>query len=183
MKKVWITSFAWVAAASAAVSLAFVAPSETQLMGRMPNLTAKSLDQQAINLPGELPGDKTLALVAFKRGQGKDIESWIEGLQLRSNPSIVWVRMPVVNDPGSESQRAAFESRLQTHLGRPTEEGKVIPVFTDQDAFLRATGLDSPEQVTAMVVNRDGQVLARVQGQYDANKAAVLRETLGLQQL
>ena len=53
-----------------------------------------------------------------------------------------------------------------------------MPVFTDRADFVRAAGLVTTDQSYAVVLNRRGEVLARVEGQFDAEKARTLRETL-----
>ena len=54
----------------------------------------------------------------------------------------------------------------------------MAPVFADRDHFIRSAGLAGTEQVYAVMVNREGEVLARVGGAFDADKASKLRETL-----
>jgi hypothetical protein len=178
MKTLWIQVLAWLAAVTAALLLAFAAPNESALMGRLPTLHAKRLNQQPIALPHGLPAGRTLALVAFQRGQRGEIESWIKGMQLRENDSIPWLKMPVLDDPGSESARAVIESgMLARHVGE-VDRARLVPVFTNRDAFIRAAGLSSPDHAWVLVIGRDGQVLARVDGEYSQEKAQALRETL-----
>jgi hypothetical protein len=129
-------------------------------------------------VPDGLPSDRTLALITFQRGQHAQVESWIEGLNLRNDASITWMRMPVVNDPGTLTGRSAVENKLLKHYPADTERARLVPVFTDRASFVRAAGLNGTDQVYAVVVNRQGEVLARVEGQFDADKAQTLRETL-----
>jgi hypothetical protein len=49
---------------------------------------------------------------------------------------------------------------------------------TDRDAFLRVAALDNHDQVYVLVLNRQGEILARAEGRFDAAKAEALRETL-----
>jgi hypothetical protein len=174
----WTPTFAWLAAVSAAVALALVAPSESKLMGRVPTLTAKRLDQQLVVLPHGLAADRTLALVAFNRGQRAEIESWIEGLHLERDASIPWIRMPVLNDPGNEDARNAIEIRLLARHTSDSARERLVPVFTNREAFIRAAGLSSADHASVLVLDRDGRVLARAEGLYNEAKAQALRETL-----
>ncbi|MGE3348765.1 MAG: hypothetical protein AB7I35_15165 [Ramlibacter sp.] len=178
MKNVWTNTLAWAGAVAAALVLAFAAPSDSTVMGKLPSLTAKRLDQRTLSLPAGLPSDRTLALIAFERGHHGDIESWIQGLQLRQNPDINWLRMPVLQDPGHAQGRSAIENRLLARYTTEGERSRMLPVFTDRAAFIRAAGLSSPHTAYAVVLNRNGDVLARVEGQFDQDKANALRETL-----
>jgi hypothetical protein len=171
----------WLVAAGLAFALAFASPNDSSVMGRLPAFMAHTLTQRPMTVPADLPSDRTLALITFKRTQKEHADSWVHGLNLKNDPSIKWIRMPVVNDPGTPEGRDEIQNRL---LGRYTAEddrANLLPVFTDRQNFIRSAGLSGVDQVVAVVVNRQGEVLARVEGQFDEAKAANLRETLRAQ--
>jgi hypothetical protein len=174
----WTPTLSWFAAASAALALAFAAPSETNVMGRLPTLAAKRLDQQRIVLPHGLAADRTLALVAFDDNQRAEIASWVKGLGLKEDPTISWFKMPVLNDPGNEQARNAIEISLLARHSSERARSRLVPVFADRAEFIRAAGLSGADHASVLILNREGKVLARAQGQYDERKAAALRETL-----
>ena len=177
-KAIWPPTLTWLAAVSAALALAFATPSEADLMGRLPTLTAKRLDQQRVTLPHGLPAERTLALVAFERGQRAEVDSWIQGLRLDRDTSIPWFKMPVINDPGNEGARNVIENRMLERHTTDQARARLVPVFTDRAAFIRAAGLRNSDHAWVLVLNREGKVLARAEGLYDEDKAAALRETL-----
>lgn len=177
-KTIWTPTLSWLAAVSAALALALAAPDESTMMGRLPTLFAKRLDQQPIVLPQHLPAERTLALVTYRRDHRAEIDSWIRGLRLDEDSSIAWVRMPVLNDPGNESERSAIEDKLLARHPSPSDRSRLVPVFTNREAFVRAAGISGTEHASVLVLNRDGKVLARAEGQFDEAKAQALRETL-----
>jgi hypothetical protein len=177
-RTIWTPTLAWLAAVTAALVLAMAAPSETSFLGRLPTLAAKRLDQQRIVLPQGLPADRTLALVAFHSGQRDEIRSWIRGLRLERDASIAWFKMPVLNDPGSEQARNHIESILLARHAQEIDPSRLVPVFTDREAFIRAAGLTGTRHAWVLVLDRDGKVLARAEGRFDRDKAQALRETL-----
>jgi hypothetical protein len=177
-KTIWSPTLAWLAAVTAALMLAFASPNESSLMGSLPTLAAKRLDQQQIVLPYALSNDRTLALVAFRRDHRDEIQSWIDGLRLNQDGSINWFKMPVLNDPGDQQARNEVENKLLERHPTEVERSRVVPVFTDREAFIRAAGLTGTEHAWVLVLNREGKVLARAEGQFDEDKAQALRETL-----
>lgn len=177
-RTIWTPTFAWLAAASAAMLFAFVAPDEVRVMGRLPTISAKRLDQRPVVLPDQLPAERTLALVAYTKHQREEVQSWIQGMGLDGDSSISWFRLSVVNDPGSDSARSAVEQRLLAKHARDVDRSRLVPVFTNGEAFARAAGTSSTEHAAVLVVDRDGHVLARAEGPYDIDKAQALRETL-----
>lgn len=178
MQHVWSNTLAWVAAVLAALFLALAAPTESSVMGKLPSLQTKFLDERPLALPDGLPADRTLALVSFHRNQRADVESWISGLQLGRDTSIPWLRMPVLNDPGDDAGRSAIASRIRSHYVDDMSTAAVVPVFTDRSAFVRAARLSGVERPSVLVLNRRGEVVARVEGKFDAGKAETLRQSL-----
>jgi len=174
----WTPTLAWLGAVSAALLLALAAPSESNFLGRLPTLTAKRLDQQRVVLPQGLQADRTLALVGFNRTHSSEIQSWIRGFRLDQDSTIAWFKMPVLNDPGTEQARNQVENILLARHPAETDRSRLVPVFTNRDAFLRAAGLSGMEHAWVLVLNRDGKVLARAEGEFDEDKAQALRETL-----
>lgn len=179
MKRTNLTpTFAWLAAVSVALLFAFAAPNESSVMGRLPPLTAKRLDQQHVALPAGLPAQRTLALVAYTRHQRAEIDSWIHGLRLDQDSGIAWFRMPVLNDPGTEDARNKIESKLLERHPDESTRSRLVPVFTNREAFIRAAGISGTDHASVLVLDRDGKVLARAEGHFDESKAQALRETL-----
>lgn len=178
MKTFWIQVLAWLAAVTVALLLALASPNEATLMGRMPAMNAKRLNQQPISLPQGLPAGRTLALVAFQRGHRDEVESWIKGMDLRENGPIEWLKMAVLDDPGTESARSDIEQRILARHSALVDRSRLVPVFTDREAFIRAAGLTGSEHAWVLVIGRDGQVLARAEGEYSADKGQALRQTL-----
>lgn len=171
-------TLAWLGAAGIALALAFAAPDEVNVMGRLPTIHAKRLDQQPLQLPAQLPAERSLALVAYTKHQRDEVQSWVHGMQLEADSAIPWFRLSVLNDPGSESERSAAEQRLLKHYPHASERARLVPVFTNRDAFARAAGVSGTQHAAVLVVDRNGRVLARAEGAYDATKAQALRETL-----
>ncbi len=178
VNKLWMDTAGWVGAAVAALSLAFAAPTDSSVMGKLPFTLAKRADRQPVALPADLPSHRTLVVVTFKRDQRDDAERWIEGLDLRRAADVRWVRMPVIDAPADDTARTAAEERLFGHFDSHPDRQSVLAVFTDREAFLRRSGLAHHDRVHVLVLNREGDVLARAEGPYDAGRAMALRETL-----
>ena len=168
----------WVAAAGAALGLAVAAPHENWVLGRLPSIVAERLDQTPLVLPQELPSNRTLALVVFKGQQREEARSWIEGLQLHRDSSIAWLKLPVLDTPGDDGERRGIVERLLERHPGSAERARLVPLFINRDAFVRSTGLSSAEHASVLVLDRQGNVLARAEGPDEASKAQALRETL-----
>ncbi len=175
MKQFWNNPLTWFAVVVAAVLLALAFPRHPHALGHLPVEVGLRLDgRPAVIAQYE---DRLLVLVTFHRDQRPEAESWIDGLQLHQR-SIAWVRMPVVNDPGDASLRALAEDRLMARYPGAHERTNLMPVFTDRQAFVRSAGLTDTSRSYVLVINRQGEVLARVSGAFDEGKAATVLGTL-----
>ncbi len=174
----WKDGLLWALIASTGVLFALATPTGLTILGSMPQVMGVDLNRKPISIPASLTADRTLVLVSFQRGQGRDIDSWVQGMGLTENGSIAWVRMFVRSDPGDVGVRAAIENRLQARYPSAQERSKVVPVFTDQEAFMKSVGLSATDQISALILNRNGEVLARVEGPFDATKKIVIEDAL-----
>ncbi len=177
-RRIWTPVLGWFAAIAAAVGLATYAPHERQVLGKVPSVAGKRFDQTQVNLPHGLPAERTLAVVVFKRSQREDAQGWVDGLRLQHDKSISWVRLGVVNDPGDEDKRREIEQRLNERHPGFADPYRSVRLFTDRDAFVRALGLGNADHASVLVIDREGNVLARAQGAFNESKAQALRETL-----
>lgn len=174
----WTPVLGWVGAIALALGFAVAAPNERGLLGKLPSLSAKRLDQVPITVPHELPSERTLVLVVFSKAHRPQAQSWVDGLGLQDDSTTPWVRMPVWDDPGDASQRGRIEKALMERYPSATDRARLVPLFTDRQAFVRAANLPGTEQPVVLVIDRTGTVLARAVGAYDPVKGAVLRQTL-----
>ncbi|MES2413063.1 MAG: hypothetical protein V4614_04630 [Pseudomonadota bacterium] len=174
---------AWLGATGLAFGLAVASPSESSVMGRLPEMMSHALGHKPVTLATDVPSDRTLALITFERHQRAMADSWVNGMNLDKDTSIAWMRMPVLTDPGTQTGRIDAGTRLLQRYSSPGDRARLVPVFANRADFVRSAGLNGTDQFYAVVVNREGEVLARVEGGFDANKAQILRETLKAQEL
>jgi hypothetical protein len=180
MKPIWTYPQTWLVVVLAAALLAFAVPRAHPPLGRLPPDIGHKLDRVPIAAVRE--DERIIVLVTFRRDQRQVAEDWINGLKLRER-AVVWVRMPVVDDPGSADLRAQAEGHLMARYANPAERDNLVPLVTDRAMFVQATGLRDTSQAHVLVINRRGEVLARVAGEFDANKAATVMDTVTLSEL
>lgn len=180
MKPLWTYPLAWLAVVLVAAVLAFAVPRSHPALGRMPPDIGRKLDRVPVAAVHD--DERMIVLVTFRRDQRAAADSWIRGLNLRDR-AVSWVRMPVVDDPGEPGLRAQAEVRLMQRYGSPGERENLLPLVTNRAVFAEAAGLRDISQAHVLVINRRGEVLARVTGEFDPDKAATVMDTLTLREL
>jgi hypothetical protein len=149
-------------------------------LGRMPTIQAESLAERALTLPQDLPGERTLVLIAFERFQQKNIDTWIDGMQLKSS-TMSWIETPII-DPQNMFVRAMINGGMRRGIPDPIAREKTITLFTNRIEFSKAMGFSAWEKpgtmVYAAVVDRAGRVLALSEGDYAVEKAKVILDAM-----
>lgn len=146
---------------------------QTISVGRMPVIQAETLGKRKVVLPQDLPGEKTLAFIAFGRDQQPSIDTWIQALQLATSNE-PWVELPVI-----EMSNSWIRSFIDTGMRRGVRDevmrDRIITLYTDRSPFLQSMGLPQrTKTIYVVIVSRSGEVLASVEGDYSESKAAVL---------
>lgn len=141
-----------------------------------PQLEAEDLNGKAYTLPQALPSRNTLVLIAFKREQQKAVNTWIDGLELKSN-KLPWLEIPILEDYGSWF-KWFVDNGMRKGIKSEYERSKVVTIYTDKASFNQALGIPSENTIYAAVVNQTGEVLATQSGEYTQAKARPLLNLL-----
>ncbi|MCI4663708.1 MAG: hypothetical protein MRY74_03210 [Neomegalonema sp.] len=142
-----------------------------------PPLTIKDLNGRAQNFPRQLPGERTLVLVAFYREQQKALDVWIDKLGLKAADAPAWIEVPVVADYGA-AWRRMVNGGMRSGITTTEARARVFTLFGGKDSFRKSLQLGSDKLVYLLVVDRKGRVLARAYGDYAPDKTAPLLAAL-----
>jgi hypothetical protein len=141
-----------------------------------PTFAAKDLAGTALTLPKDLPGDRTILLVAFERHQQDDIDTWTQGMHLLGS-KLAWLELPVIQNPGA-FMRWFIDGGMRRGITDHEIWKHVVTLYIDKAAFKKAVGIESEKTVYALVVDRQGHVLATVTGDYSEAGAAKLLDAI-----
>jgi hypothetical protein len=144
-----------------------------QTPGRMPTVQAESLAEVKITLPQGLPAERCLVFMGFEFEHQKVMDEWVEKLQLRRDHK-PWVQLHLIGRVWGLIS-GFVNDRKRPYFSEAYQRERVIPVYTGVSAFITSMGFaDTPRNVLVAVVQRDGTVLARAEGPYDAARAQAL---------
>ncbi len=164
------------AALAAGLVAALAATAEAE--PRFPETTTSDLNGRELTFPQELPAERTLLFVAFKREQQAVVDEWIAELDLEAPDAPAWLELPVIEDLGA-LWRGFIDNGMRSGVTSTETRARVFTIYGDTDAFREALGLGSEDLVYLLVVDREGRVLARDYGGYRPEKAPPLLEALG----
>jgi hypothetical protein len=152
-------------------------PASNPTAGVMPTVNAEALSERKVILPRDLPGERTLVLIAFEREQQKNVDTWVTGLNLTKS-SIPWIETPVI-DAKNPFVQAMINGGMRTGISDPAMRDRTITLYTSRNQLIEAMKFDSGQStIYAAVVDRKGKVWATSKGDYSAEKAAPLLAAL-----
>ncbi len=140
---------------------------------KFPEVAGRSLAGTSVTLPGQLPAELTLAVVAFQQRHQACVDRWIDRAEEAGIPGSPLDRPDakqcVVEIPVLSTRwrlgRSFIDGGMAASIKVPRVLARTITVYTDVRAFQSALGISDSEEVNACVVRRTGEVLARVAGE------------------
>lgn len=158
-----------------------------QPSARFPVVSGRSLLGVAVTLPRGFPAERTLAVVAFQQGHQVVVDHWIARAVAAGVPAtirgaaevlpVAVVEIPVLSIRWQLARRF-IDGGMVAGIGDPDVLARTITVYTDLAAFQRPLAIADGRDVHALVVTRDGTILARAHGNPDDASWAVIASAL-----
>lgn len=140
---------------------------------RFPTVTGRSLLGVELALPREFPADRTLAVVAFRRWHQARVDRWIARAAAEGVPPtprghtgampVAVVELPVLATAWRPVRRF-IDGGMTSGIRDPDVLARTITIYTDVGRFQRSLAIPGGDEVHALVVTRDGTILARGAG-------------------
>lgn len=154
-------------------------PGDTSKPAVFPALTAYNLAKTKLNLPADFAGQLDLLLISFQPEQQTQIQTWLstaQGLQ-HTNFNFHWYRLPV-----SSRENIVFrwwdDSSMRSDESDPEIWPWIIPLYTDKDSFLHSLHIPTDRRIAVVLINRQGKVLWRADGQLTVDKRTALQDAV-----
>ena len=138
---------------------------------RFPQVTGSNLLRQKVTLPDDLQGDLNILLIAFHRWQQTWVDSWIPFARQieQSFPGVMFYELPVIYKMNFFSQTFLNEG-MRAGIPNPTTRQKTITLYIDKKAFRQALDIPDEDTIWVLVLDRQGNVLWRIDGAYSQEK-------------
>jgi hypothetical protein len=143
----------------------------------MPVIESTDLNKKTIVWPRDFTAERTLIFIAFSQSQQGNIDAWVNGMKLKAAGAPVWFEIPMISDPGSAG-RWFINSGMRSGIPSKADRARVVTVYGNKAAMMKAMGLTSEKQIYAIVVDKTGKIIARASGNYTETGAAELMAAL-----
>ncbi len=147
--------------------------------GVFPVIAAETLRERKVRLPDELKGERNLLLVAYEREQQQDVDTWLAVLDTFAlkPPAFAYYELPTISS-GMRWMRAVIDGGMRQGIPDRAQRDRTITLYLDVDWFRTQIGTADRDDIAALLVDREGTILARWFGRYDEAAGAQLRAAL-----
>ncbi len=144
-----------------------------------PRLTARDLDGREVTLPAGLPGEWNVIIVAFRRQQQEQADSWVPWLEERAAamPWLGFAELPVIGLQWQPA-RTVIDGGMAAAIRDQQTRRRTLTVYTDLRRVTAPLGIGDRNTIWLFLVDRAGQVRWHGSGGWDAATAAALSTAL-----
>ena len=144
-----------------------------------PNVHASNLNRRTFNLPGDFESERNLVIVAFQRDQQKVVDTWTAPIRdlLARYPDLRFYELPTISR-GNPLFRAWLDGAMRGGIPDRQSREQTITLYLDKVAFRQVLGLPHEDTIYVLLVDREGHVFWRAEGEYSAQLAVELEQVV-----
>jgi hypothetical protein len=132
---------------------------------RFPRLRGATLSGKILVLPAGIEGEIALLLIPFQRAQRSEVDTWIRLAQRftdRFDRFTYYELLTIERD--SAVARAVINTGMRSGLLDPSVGDSTLTLYLDQASFRQALGIQNEDEITALLINGEGEILWRAKG-------------------
>jgi hypothetical protein len=146
---------------------------------RFPALDALNLDKRPVKLPHDFAGERNLVVIAFQRQQQKDVDTWLDTRKRFEtiDPALRYYELPTLARLNVFA-RWFIDNGMRGGIPSHEQRARTITLYLDKEPFRAALGLGDESSIYVLLLDREGNILWRSQGNFDESKAQSLEQAL-----
>jgi len=154
---------------------------------QFPRVEGSNLEGRKFALPADFEGEYNVVLVAFRREQQEDVETWVPFLreQKLSERGVRVYELPTLSR-SYRLMRGFIDGGMARGIPDKSTRETTITLYIDKSPFKRALAIATEDRIVALIVARDGRVLWRADGRFTpglgAELAAAMDALVGAQE-
>ena len=148
-------------------------------LGRFPEVEGRNLEGERFVLPRDFGGNINAVVVAFKREQQHDVDTWMPLLKRmgEAHPGLRVYELPTLARR-YRLMRSFIDGGMRGGIPDRTVRAATITLYIDKSPFRRALGLADEDRIYVLLVDREGGVHWRTEGAFNVQAGADLESTV-----
>jgi len=146
---------------------------------RFPSVESQDLDKRLVKLPKDFAGERNLVVIAFQRQQQKDVDTWLDVKKRFEtiDPALRYYELPTLARLNPLA-RWFIDNGMRGGIPSHEQRARTITLYLDKEPFRAALGLGDESSIYVLLLDREGNILWRSQGNFDESKGQSLEQTL-----
>jgi hypothetical protein len=144
-----------------------------------PAVSGNSLMKRKFSLPADFEGELNVVLIAFKRNQQDDVDTWTPHLRAlaANHPGLKVYELPVL--PRSITiMRGFIDGGMRSGIPDTAVRATTITLYINKTPFKKSLDIRSEEHIEVVLVDRKGVIHWRAQGLFDEAALTTLEQAL-----
>ncbi len=129
-----------------------------------PKITGIDLDGKKQELPAVFKNKFNLVIVAFKREQQAEVDTWIKAIEpiLKENSNLSFYEIPLIYELSTFS-RMWVNNGMRFGIPNEVARKRTITVYTNREEFFRITKMQE-DKIYALLIDASGKILWKSEG-------------------
>jgi len=136
-----------------------------------PEVSGYNLMREEYLFPDDFQGQYNLVIIPFQQRQQADVNTWLPAAQEleRTIPDLVYYELPTIYELPMLS-RTFINEGMRAGIPDKTSRERTVTLYLDKEAFKKALGITTEEEIHLFLVNRQGEILWREVGLFSEGK-------------
>ena len=159
-----------------------IAPAKSRLFvlkseAHFPVVSGFNLNRQEFEFPRDFGAELNLVIVPFQQWQQRTVNTWVPFIQDVEDefPNFIYYELPTIYELPVLS-RTFINEGMRAGIPSETARERTITLYLDKTKFKAALDISSEEDIYLFLVDRSGNILWQITGEYTPEKAKELFE-------
>lgn len=151
---------------------------EANKNSHFPKITGIDLDGKKQELPAVFKNRFNLVIVAFKREQQPEVDTWIKAIEpiLKENSNLSFYEIPLIYELSAFS-RMWVNNGMRLGISDEVARKRTITVYTNREEFFRITGMKE-DKICALLIDNSGKILWKEEGVANNDNVAAVKKII-----
>lgn len=139
-------------------------------MVMFPKVSGSNLLKEKVQFPDDLMGRPTLALVAFKRQQQGEVDTWLAHLDEFEGRGLRVLELPTISGMRYGWMAGFIDGGMRSGIPDPAARARTVTLYTNTAKFREALGLETRDEIYAVLLDDEARVVRIEAGAWSEEK-------------
>ncbi len=146
---------------------------------QFPDVKGKNLDRETRSFPADFEGQFNLVFIAFQQWQQASINTWLPFAAAfeAERDDLIYYEFPTIQTM-NPLFRTFINEGMRAGIPDPKARERTVTLYLDKEPFRATLNMPDEDRIYILLVHRDGTVLWKERGQFEAEKERSLRTAL-----